>query len=176
MDGEVRKKVDRKNLLIACLLVITAAAVVTAVWALWFRDNDSAQSLQQLEPSQMPMPNDPGGELEQTEGGGAVNLTYSPEVMINLSESRADFYFANPSRSNQDVIVSLQIGGVTVFRTGRITPGNFVEKQDIPAEAAARLKLGLYDAEFLVWFNDADSGEQAMLETVLSDVVVTVEE
>ena len=38
-------------------------------------------------------------KLEQQEGGGAVSLTYSKEVTVNLNDRTAELLFQNPAKS-----------------------------------------------------------------------------
>lgn len=168
------RKIAPRNILIIVLLLITIIAVAAAIWAVWFRTPAEKTPADMLEPSQVPLSEELGEKLEQPKGGGAVNLTYAPSVTIDLSDKQAELYFENPSRSNQDVLVSLQIEGNTVFQTGRITPGNLVKNQPLELDIAERLQEGIYDGEFMVFFFDPAHNELAMLETVLSDIVITV--
>ncbi|NLJ40048.1 MAG: hypothetical protein GX352_00315 [Clostridiales bacterium] len=47
--------------------------------------------------------------LENPEGGGAVSLTYSGQAVAPKGDGVADIMFENPAKSNQDVIIQLQI-------------------------------------------------------------------
>ena len=48
-------------------------------------------------------------KLTQSEGGGAVSITYTTNVDIDLSKGIAELYFANPTKSNQDMVLQIVI-------------------------------------------------------------------
>ena len=48
--------------------------------------------------------------LEVVQNGGAVGLTYSDKITIDLSEKKATLRFDNPSRSVNSVVLQLKIG------------------------------------------------------------------
>ena len=67
---------------------------------------------------------DSGEKLEAEEGGGAVSLTYSNEVTIDLSDKAASLVFANPGKSVQDMVVQIVIDDTVIVQSGTLKPGN----------------------------------------------------
>lgn len=178
MDGN-KKENKKKYLLILLLLLITVTAVAVSVWAIWFRDSAPVlapdYAPRQIEENAEPIGDDGDEKLSQPEGGGAVGLTYAKEVTISLSDKNAALMFANPTKSNQDMVLQLAIDDVVVLQSGRLEPGNRVSSLGLLDGAEKRLAAGGYNGKFVVLYYDRTSGEKAMLNTEIP-VTVTVTE
>lgn len=174
-----KKENKKKRLLILLLLLITIAAVGVSVWAIWFRDSAPVlapdYAPRQIEENAEPIGDDGDEKLSQPEGGGAVGLTYAKEVGISLSDKSATLLFANPTKSNQDMVLQLVIDDVVILQSGRLEPGNRVSTLSLLDGAEKRLTAGGYDGKFVVLYYDRTSGEKAMINTEIP-VTVTVTE
>lgn len=172
------KKPDKQSLLIFLLLLITVTAVCITVWALFFRETDAVLAPDQapkVEEHAQPIPGDTGKPAEAEPGSGSVSLTYSNQVNIRLTDKMAQLLFANPGRSNQDIVIQLIIQDRVILQSGRIAPGNQVTELDLSSDAVSMLMPGGYDAVFLLHFYDPGSGEKAIVTTEIP-VSVTVTE
>jgi len=170
---------NRKSVVIISILAaITVAAVSVAAWAIWFRDPDVVltpdYAPQEKEENQVPIEGDGGEKLEQPTGGGAVSLTYSDLVTIDLSDQKTTLLFGNPSKSNQDVIVQIVIQDEILVQSGRITPGNQVTALKLLKDADRKISPGTYHGNFTVLYYDPVSGEKAILNTEIP-ITVTVQ-
>lgn len=169
----------RKQLLIILfLLLLLIITTSITVWALFFRnvtyDHAPDYAPQQTEENAEPIDNDYDGEkLQQQQGGGAVSLTYSKEVTIDLSEKVAKLMFANPNKSNQNMVVQIVVQNKVVVQSGLLAPGYKVTKIDLFDNV--RLSSGKYEGKFVVLYYQNDTGEKAMLNTEIP-ISVTVEE
>lgn len=176
---ENKKENKKKRLLILLLLLITIAAVGVSVWAIWFRDSAPVlapdYAPRQIEENAEPIGDDGDEKLSQPDGGGAVGLTYAKEVGISLSDKSATLLFANPTKSNQDMVLQLVIDDVVILQSGRLEPGNRVSTLSLLDGAEKRLTAGGYDGKFVVLYYDRTSGEKAMINTEIP-VTVTVTE
>lgn len=174
-----KKENKKKRLLILLLLLITIAAVGLSVWAIWFRDSAPVlapdYAPRQIEENAEPIGDDGDEKLSQPDGGGAVGLTYAKEVGISLSDKSATLLFANPTKSNQDMVLQLVIDDVVILQSGRLEPGNRVSTLSLLDGAEKRLTAGGYDGKFVVLYYDRTSGEKAMINTEIP-VTVTVTE
>lgn len=166
----------KKTALIVVLLVLLAICIAVAVWALFFRGGP------ELAPDYAPDEEihamdlgDGGDKLDQPEGGGAVSLTYATEVGIDLSDRQASLIFANPSKSNQSMVVQIVVQDVVVAQSGTIVPGKKVETLDLLDGAVDQLSPGGYDGNLLVLYYQPDSGEKATVNTEIP-VHITVQE
>ena len=176
--GNGRSKADAgSKFIIALLSVVAVSALCIAVWALFFRETggiippDHAPG--QTEQNQVPIEGDSGDKLEAEEGGGAVSLTYSDKVQIDLSEGKASLLLANPGRSSHDIVLQIVVSDQLLVMSGRLTPGHRVETLDLEPGAAEKLREGVYTGKFVVLCYDPVSGERAPVNTEIP-VSVTV--
>lgn len=177
--NDEKKENKKKWLLLLLLLLITIAAMSLSVWAVWFRDSTIVlapdYAPQQIEENAEPVGDDGDEKLSQPEGGGAVGLTYAKEVDISLSDKSATLQFANPTKSNQDMVLQLEIDDVVILQSGRLEPGNMVSTLNLLDGAEKRLAAGGYNGKFVVLYYDRTSREKAVINTEIP-VTVTVNE
>ena len=90
-----------KKILIPVLLLITLIAIGVTIWALCFRDTAPVLAPDyapvEEETNAQAIEDDSGEKLEAEEGGGAVSLTYSNEVTIDLSDKAASLVLPIPA-------------------------------------------------------------------------------
>ena len=169
------KNENKQNKLILLLLLITLIAVGVTVWALFFRDSGPTlapdYAPQEMEQHAETIPNDSGDKLDKPEGGGSVSLTYSNKVTVDLSDKMAALYFANPGKSNQDMVLQIAIQDTVILQSGTLKPGNQVKLLDLLEGAEEMLSPGGYEGKFVVLYYDPDSGEKAMVNT---EIPITV--
>lgn len=170
-----QKKEKRRKLLLIILIFITLAAMCVTVWALFFRDKNEGltpdYAPQETEANAEPIEGDDNTKLEQPEGGGAVSLTYSKDVTVSLSDKTAGLLFANPGKSNQDMVVQLIIQDTVIVQSGTLKPGSQVTTLNLLDGAEQTLSEGTYEGKFNILFYDPDTGEKAIVNT---EIPVTV--
>lgn len=174
---EAGQESKNKTIVIILLLLIIIIAICIIIWALFFRFDDVINPDYppiDTEENQHPIDDDNGVDLNPPEGGGAVNLTYLADVRVDLSEEEATLMFANPDGSNQDMMLTLVIDDLIVLKTDRITPGNMVTELPLLEGVADRLSIGGYDAKFVVYLYDCETGERAIVTPEAQNIVVTV--
>lgn len=168
-----------KKFLILLLLLIILVSILVTVWALFFRNSTPVLSPDyapvEEEVNAQPIGDDDSEKLEAEEGGGAVNLTYSNEVTIDLSDKLASLLFANPSKSIQDMVVQIVIDDTVIVQSGTLKPGNQVANLNLLDGAEKQLQPGGYDGKFAVFYYDPDSGEKAVVNTQIP-ITITVRE
>lgn len=168
----------RKQIIIIVLILLLLITIGITVWALFFRDTTPVlapdYAPQQTEENAEPFDDDTNGEkLQQQQGGGAVSLTYSKEVTIDLSDNVAKLLFANPYKSNQDMMLQIVIQDTVIVQSGLLTPGHQVTKLELFDNA--KLSRGTYEGKFVVLYYQKDTGEKAMINTEIP-LTITVEE
>lgn len=175
--GRYENKKSKPNLLIPVLLIITVIAICVTVWALFFRDSGPAlapdYAPQEEEQNAETIPNDTGEKMENPEGGGSVSLTYSREVSIDLSDETATLLFANPGKSNQDMVLQIVIQDTVIVQSGMLKPGNQVTALDLLDGAAKKLSAGTYEGNFNVLYYNPETGEKAIVNTEIP-ITITV--
>lgn len=169
----------KRNILIVALLLLVVVCVSVTVWALFFREPDIIltpdYAPQETEQNQQPIEGDTGEKLEQAEGGGSVSLTYSNAVTIDLSDEAATLLFANPGKSNQDMVVQIVVQDQILVQSGKLTPGNQVTTLDLLDDAAKKLSAGGYEGKFVILYYNPDTGEKAVVNTEIP-ISITVKE
>ena len=177
----------RKILIVAllALLVLLIVAIVVCVIVINVKNDVEDNKIvpdyppQETDPNQSPMDNDPGGTLEIEEGGGGVNVTYIANATVYLSENRVELYYANPSKSTQDMVIALVLesGETVICRSQRITPGNQIRELTLDESVKPMLEEageGSYNAKFVVGCYDPNTNEKAIVELVSNDILVNV--
>lgn len=168
---------QRSNWLIPVLLVITIAAVCVTVWALFFRDSEPAlapdYAPQEEEQNAEPIPDDSGEKLDEPEDGSSVSLTYSRDVTVSLSEKEASLLFANPGKSNQDMVLQIVVQDEVIVQSGTLKPGNQVTVLPLADGMDEKLSAGTYEGNFVVLYYDPETGEKAIVNTEIP-VTITV--
>ena len=169
------KKLNKTTIIIAILAVITVTALCVTMWALFFREPSAGDdnkvilnpdyAPQKQEQNAETIPNDTGDKMAPPEGGGAVSLTYSNEVKIDISDKAAAVYFANPGKSNQDMVLQIVIQDTVILQSGTLKPGNQVKLLNLLEGAEDMLQPGGYEGKFVVLYYDPISGEKSMVNT-----------
>lgn len=164
---EIVKKEDKRNKRIfLILLLILLIAVGVTIWALFFRDGTIDPDYAALDDEKYAVDIGDGGEkLEQESGGGAVSLTYSTDVDVDLSEEVASLMFANPYKSNQDMVLQIVVKDTVIAQSGKIAPGKKIEKLDLTSGADEKLQIGGYDGEFKLLYYQPDTHERTVVNT-----------
>lgn len=166
-----------RNPLIPILVCITAAALCITAWTLFSRDPDPPP----LTPDRAPqeeqrvetIPGDSGEKIDNPEGGGSVSLTYSRDVTVDLKGKCATLFFANPGKSNQDIVLQIVIRNTVIVQSGLLTPGNQVTTLALLDGAAGKLSNGVYEGNFNVLYYDPITGEKAIVNTEIP-ITITV--
>jgi hypothetical protein len=108
-------------------------------------------------------------KLPQTEGGGAVNISFSTDIQVSLTDRMASLHYDNPSSSNQSMVVEVVVQDTVLMRSGYLDPGYGLES--LPLEDGITLSQGDYNGSFLVFFYDQETRAQASPEV---EIPVTV--
>jgi len=167
----------KEKIFLIIIALITVAAIAVTVWALFFRKPDDSgltpdYAPQDTESNAESIPGDnTSDKLDSPDGGGAVAMSYTKNVTIDISEEKAVLNFGNPGESTQDMLVQIVIQDTILVQSGRLTPGHKVSQLDLLEGAAKKLKAGGYEGKIVVLFYDQESGEKAMLN---AEIPVTI--
>ena len=166
-----------RRIIYLLLLLLLLISVGVTLWALFFRNQSvlTPDYAPRQEDKYAQSLNDQGDEkLAQAEGGGAVSLTYSTQVTVTLADGKASVYFANPSKSNQDIVLQLVVQDVILAQSGKLSPGKQLDTLELLENAASRLQPAGYQGQFVVLFYQPDTGEKTIVNTEIP-VDVTVQ-
>lgn len=132
----------------------------------------------ETEPNAFPS-NDDQTKLEAAEGGGAVALIYSDQVVYNLDTGRISLSYTNPSSSTASVVIQIVIIGpdgteYLLAQSGKMDPGYTVERLDNDMQVNLSLSPGGYSGLMRLLFYNTDTGEKAIVNTEIP-VTITVQ-
>lgn len=118
----------------------------------------------------------PEEKMEADEGGGAVNITYSGAVQIDLAAKTAAIHVENPARSTHDMVIELVITDgeqeTPVAKSGLLPAGYQLSTLDLNDNI--EMESGSYQGYFLISFYDPESKEQAYANTKMNLDSITV--
>lgn len=120
-----------------------------------------------------------GEKTDIEEGGGSVSMIYTLEADLSLASSEIAMYFKNPSNSSHDVVLELYVMNgeepIYVSTSGRIPAGTGLFTMTFDPSKAS-LAMGSYEAQYRVLYYDPNSGERALVESVIDDVILKVKQ
>ena len=174
------KKNRKLILLLLLLLLLLFISVGVTIWALFFREPtvvlNPDYAPEDVEFNQIPIPNDDTtGKVDNAAGGGSVSLNYAAQVIIDLSDGKANLYFANPGKSNQDMVIQVVIQDEVLLQSGRLTPGHQVTELELLPDAAKKLAPGGYNGKFILNYYHPETMEKAMVNTDI-EIDIAVQE
>lgn len=159
------------KLLLVLLLCIPVVSVSIALLEVFFRNTESPNvplipdRVPEIEEQADPIPNDTGEKNETSGKTASVTLTYSDQVTIDLSDKTASLIFANPKKSNHDMVLQIVIQDVVIAQSGRLVSGNQITNLDLADNASEKLEIGGYDGKFVIFYYHQKTGEKAAVNT-----------
>lgn len=95
-------------------------------------------------------------------------------MQIDLSDGVAKLYFANPKRSTQSIVLTLDIHDIEIAKSGAIPPGSQLGILELN-EAAKYLSEGEYEGKLKLSYYDQKTAELAVVTTELHIIAVVNE-
>lgn len=179
--GKHSKPAHKTSLtVIVLLLLLIVALAAVCVWAVFFRDSGSVI----LPPDYAPMEEesnatdiegDVSTKLEAPEGGGAVGLTYSSTVTVDLSDGSVKMLFQNPGRSLNNMILQVLVQDTLLAQSDLLVPGKQLNQLPLNKDAVSKLQPGGYKGQFVVSIYNPDTGEKSMVDAQVEISVVVTE-
>ncbi len=183
MDNEnkeavVNKDSKKNKIIMIALIAVSVIAVCVSVVVIILNRPTSAlppdYAPQETEKNMETLAGNPDDtKLPQPEGGGAVGITYSNQVTVNLTEKMASLRFENPQISNQNVLLQIVVQDKVIVQTGIIPPGNKVTKLELENGVEKLLVEGGYEGKIVLHYYQPESGEKTILNTEIP-VKITV--
>ena len=117
---------------------------------------------------------DDGEKMTTSDGGGAVSLSYSNIVYIDMEKKDIKMYFKNPSRSRESIVLELVIPQkdkeYVIAKSELLPPGYALYNMDL--DTTLKLPAGGYDGKFrITYYNEETSVKQI----VNTEIEVSVE-
>lgn len=171
-----RKKNKSKQWIIIVILILIIITCVSIIGTLLLKREltpDYAPGV--IDPNAVPLPED-GEKLEPSEGGGAVSLSFSDDIAVNLESKEIKLYFQNPSKSTEDMVLQIIITkndkDVIIGQSERIPAGYAIYKMKLLD--SVKLQKGGYDGKINILYYNTQTEEKAMVNTNIP-VTIAVE-
>ncbi len=119
------------------------------------------------------IPGDDGTSKPSQSGGGSVSLRFHKEITVQTSQKTVELLFGNPSKSNKNAVIKIELNGATIASSGIIKPGYQVTKLDLAQGAENLLSTGNFEGKIIVEFYDPMTEEKGMVNTEIP-VIATV--
>lgn len=162
------------------LLALLFALLIALLLSMGFisctaNQGENAISIPEIDPNVHVLPSE-GTQTSSEGGGGMVSMVYTLDATLDLATGQIAMDFENPSVSNHDVVLTLYIEDGTndyeIAQSGRIASGYGLTTMAF--NDSVQLSPGTYQGFYKVAYYDAGSGDRALVESDITDVVITV--
>lgn len=164
--GRVDVEKSKKGIIVFLLLIILACVGII-VYLLFFKEQKISDYAPGKNDENIVLLPNSGEKLEAKDGGGAVSLSYSNKVSIDLKSGQVSVNFKNPSRSTQSMILQVIIKQndkeVVVAESNRIPPSYAIYELNLKENIT--LSKGEYEGKFNVMYYDEETEEKAIVNT-----------
>ena len=157
-------------ILLGVLLGVALLALGSIVGVMLFGDEQPIpmtpdESYEQLDPGIEPFPEQPDQPVQQLPVGSHVaSFVCEEQLRTDIAGQVVELMFANPRRSEQNMVIEVTVREVTVARSGRIEPGYRITSLSLLADHP--LTQGIYAAQIKIYLYDPTGGEQTMQTSV----------
>lgn len=175
-----KRKLNKRTLLILLLILISIVSWIITGLVLYYKNGDANP----LIPDYAPVEEDKNAQdivgdngdnkLTAEDGGGAASLTFSQNVIIDLSDEKVTLLFQNPGRSLCDVVLRIVVQDKLIAQSGRLVPGKQIITLDLLDGVSETLSEGGYNGYFQVYMYDPETNEKSMVNSEFP-VVITVQ-
>ena len=125
-----------------------------------------------IDKNAVPLPDDKE-KMTASEGGGAVSLSYSNKVSIDLKTKELTLYFQNPSKSTHNMVLEVMVTQnnkeVTIAKSDILPVGYAIYKLKLLDDI--KLLQGGYNGKFNIIYYDEVTQEKAAVNT---DIPITI--
>ncbi len=180
--SDIARKQARRSLIIIILLVVLIVLfAAVSVWAIFFREPETPEVLApdyapiQQDTNATDIENDSTDKLDAPQGGGAVGLTYSNIVNVDLSDKTVSLMFQNPGRSLNDMVLQVMVQDTLLAQSNLLIPGKQINTLALNEQAIPLLQAGGYTGKFVVSIYDPETGEKAMLDAQVEITINVME-
>lgn len=158
--------------------VCICICILLAAWAVFLKEPQAVAltpdpSPEQLDSDQTTIEDSgDGDDAGQTDGDGGVELNYSKDVSISISDEKATLYFGNGSNSAVDIVLQIVIQDRVFAQSNKLAPGDQVEKLKLVEGMAKLLNKGNYEGAMVLTFYDPNTNEAAAMSTTIPVTIV----
>ena len=161
------EKKESKGKIVIFLILIILVCVGIIVYLVFFKEPKYVDYAPGKEDENIVLIPNSGDKMNKSEGGGAVSLSYSNKVNIDLKSGQVSVNFKNPSRSTQSMVLQVIIkqndNEVVIAESNRIPPSYAIYELDLKENIT--FSKGEYEGIFNIMYYDEETDEKAIVNT-----------
>lgn len=130
-----------------------------------------------IDPNVNAIEGDTSEKINSENGGGSVSIAYALEADLSLSTNEIAMILGNPNESNHQFVAELYIenegNDICIAKSGLISPG--YQLNVMKFNNKVQLSHGSYRGYYYLKFYNPDTGELALLDSKIENVVINVD-
>jgi len=174
MATKKRKPNKLKKIILTILGILIIGLVILFVTYI-SSDQKSQNNNYEIDKNAIQDKQDNEEKMDVSEGGGAVSISYSNIVNINLQEKIINLYLKNPNKSREQMLLEVILKDknkeIKIAESGLIPPGYEIKKLDLKSD---QITSGKYIGYIKVYFVSEDTNEKEIIDTKIN-VEISVE-
>ena len=161
---EEKKKKNNKKIIIALSVIIAICVIIIIILLV---KNRLDYNPIKIDPNAEELKDDDKTKLTKDGTLNAVRLSYSTKVKVSLSKKELSLQFKNPSASNQNMVLIVQIldgnKEIEIAKSQSVPVGYYINKLQL--NKGVSLKKGKYKGQFVINYYKDETNEKSMLDT-----------
>ena len=155
----------KKNIIIILLLLVIIICVTVIIILL--SKNKMDYNPLEIDPNVQEIKDDDKTKLTEDGTLNAVRLSYSTKVTVSLDSKKVKLNFKNPSVSNQNMVLTVQIidgdNEIEIAKSQSVPVGYLINELDLNKNIS--LKKGKYKGQFVINYYKEKTNEKSLLDT-----------
>ena len=164
MENNLKEKIKKNKIVVLLLLIII---VCIAVIITLLSKNKLDYNPLEIDPNVQEIKDDDKTKLSEDGTMNAVRLSYSTKVKISLAKKKVELNFKNPSVSNQNMVLTVQIidgdKEIEIAKSQSVPVGYLINELDLNKNVS--LKKGTYKGQFVINYYKEKTNEKSLLDT-----------
>lgn len=161
---KIKEKIKRNKVvtLLLLIIIICVAIIITLLVK-----NKLDYNPLEIDPNAQEIKDDEKDKLTSDGTLNAVRLSYSTKVKVLLDKKKLELNFKNPSVSNQNMVLTVQIidgdKEIEIAKSQSVPVGYLIKELELNKKVS--LKKGKYKGQFVINYYKEKTNEKSMLDT-----------
>lgn len=160
----MKEKLKKNKIVILLILLIV---ICLAIIIFLLTKNKLDYNPVKIDPNAQEIKDDEKTKLNEDGTMNAVRLSYSTKVKVLLDKKKVELDFKNPSVSNQNMVLIVQIidgeKEIEIAKSQSVPVGYLIKELDLNKDVL--LKKGKYKGQFVINYYKEKTNEKAILDT-----------
>lgn len=166
VETKTEEKKEKKNKKLIIILIIIIVLCIGVIVALLIKNKLDYNPLE-IDPNAEQIKDDDKTKLTEDGTLNAVRLSYSTKVKVSLKNKKVNVNFKNPSVSNQNMTLTVQIidgkKEIEIAKSKSVPVGYLIKELELNKNVS--LKKGKYKGQFVINYYKEGTNEKSMMDT-----------